>query len=41
MRGKYLKNVVYKYLTSEDAGVKGNLVKVIIQALKFDEEESA
>ena len=36
----YLKNVLLSYLTTNEASVQQNLVKVIIQAMQFNEEET-
>ena len=36
----YTKNIILSYLTTSDTSVHQNLVKVIIQALKFNEEET-
>ncbi len=36
----YLKNVLFSYLTTTEASVQQNLVKVIVQAMRYTEEEA-
>lgn len=36
----YVKNVIFSFLTTNDQSVHMNLVKVLIQAMKFNEDES-
>lgn len=40
MKSHYVKNVLYSYLTTADHTVHANLVKVLIKAMHFTEEES-
>jgi hypothetical protein len=39
MKTNYVKNVLYSYLTTADHTVHANLVKVLVKAMHFTEEE--
>lgn len=39
MKSNYVKNVLFSYLTTADQTVHANLVKVLVKAMHFTEEE--
>jgi hypothetical protein len=40
MKTHYIKNVLYSFLTTSDQTVHANLVKVLVKAMHFSEEEA-